>query len=96
MWNETRAFALHETAKLRRYSLQSRRQGEAFVGLVPKQSFKYPKLKYETLEISGVFINPYSVLSFMDRAVLPLSGFIFSVIDWILFEMAETIKSIRS
>ena len=32
------------------------------VGLVPKQSFN-PKLKFETLEISVVFVNPCSVLS---------------------------------
>jgi len=34
----------------------------AFVGLAPQQSFN-TKLKYEILEISEVFINPYSVLS---------------------------------
>ena len=29
-----------------------------FVGLLLKQRFKPPKLKYETLEISKIFINP--------------------------------------
>ena len=34
-----------------------------FVGLPPKQDFNPRKLKYETLEISDVFINSYSIRS---------------------------------
>jgi len=30
--------------------------------LPPKQSLKTPKVKYETLEISRVFINPFHIL----------------------------------
>ena len=41
----------------------SRRQWGDFVGLAPKQSFSTSKLKYETLEISEVFINQYYILS---------------------------------
>jgi len=41
--------------------IQSHCHGGAFVDLSPKQKFN-PKFKFETLEISVVFINPYSIL----------------------------------
>ena len=39
---------------------QTPRHGD-FVDLAPEQSFKTQKLKYETLEVGGVFFNPFPV-----------------------------------
>jgi len=42
---------------------QSRRRvAGSFVGLVPPDKASNPKLKYEALEVSEDFINPYSIL----------------------------------
>jgi len=42
--------------------IQSRHHRGAFVGLAPQTKLQPPTLIYETLEISEVFINPYSIL----------------------------------
>ena len=42
---------------------QSRRRvAGSFVGLLPPDKASNPKLKYEALEVSEDFINPYSIL----------------------------------
>ena len=46
----------------RRPKIQSRRHRAAFVGVSPQKA-SISKLKCETLDISVIFNNPYSVLS---------------------------------
>jgi len=42
--------------------IQSSLHGGAFMDLALQTKLQSPQLKYETLEISEVFINPYSIL----------------------------------
>jgi len=48
--------------------IRTRRHRRTFSSLAPQTKFQPSKLRYETLEISEVFVNPYSVLLFIDRA----------------------------